>query len=67
MINFKFLLQPHQEYYITQYQELGFSQLTKIEYDYTTNSHYLTYIFLYKTLGERTFLNLGVKGLDLLG
>ena len=25
VINFKFLLQPHQKYYITQYEELGFS------------------------------------------
>ena len=26
-----------------------------------TNSHYLTYTFLFKRLGESTFLNLGVK------
>ena len=25
VINFKFLLQPHQKYYITQYEEVGFS------------------------------------------
>ena len=25
VINIKFLLQPHQKYYITQYEELGFS------------------------------------------
>ena len=24
VINIKFLLQPHQKYYITQYEELGF-------------------------------------------
>ena len=24
VINFTFLLQPHQKYYITQYEELGF-------------------------------------------
>ena len=32
--------------------------------DYTTNSHYLTYTFLFKRLGECAFLNLGVKGLS---
>ena len=46
MINLKFLLQPHQKYYITQYGELGFSYLTQMKDDYTTNSHYLTYTFL---------------------
>ena len=30
---------------------------------HTTNSHYITYTFLLKRLGECTFLNLGVKGL----
>ena len=29
MINFKFLLLPHQQYYITQYGELVFSQLER--------------------------------------
>ena len=28
--------------------------------DYTTNSHYLTYTFLFKRLGECTFLNVDV-------
>ena len=36
-INLKFLLQPHQKYYITQYEELGFSYLTQMKDDYTTN------------------------------
>ena len=31
--------------------------------DYTTISHIITYTFLFKRLGECTFLNLGVKGL----
>ena len=31
--------------------------------DYTTNSHYLTYTFLFRGLGECYFLNLGVRGL----
>ena len=47
VINVKFLLQPHQKYYITQYGEPGFSQLTHMKDDYTTNSHYLTYTFLF--------------------
>ena len=56
VINFKCLLQPHMLYYITQYKELGFSQLTQMKNDYTTNSHYtsLTH-FLFKRLGECTF------------
>ena len=29
VINFKFPLQPHQEYYITQYEELGFRSLLR--------------------------------------
>ena len=47
VIHFKFPLQPQQKcfylYYITQYDEPGFS-LTK--YDHTTNSHYFTYFSL---------------------
>ena len=31
--------------------------------DYTTNSHYLTYTFLFGKVGRMYFLNLGVKGL----
>ena len=30
---------------------------------YTTNSHYLTYTFLFRKVGRIYFLNLGVKGL----
>ena len=43
VINCNFPLQPYQKYNITQYEELGFSQLTRMKNDYTTNSHYLTY------------------------
>ena len=44
-----FLLQPHQKYHITQYEELGFSSLTQMKDDDTTKfSHYLTYTFLLK-------------------
>ena len=54
VINFKFPLQPHQKYYITQYEELGFSKLTQMKADYTTNSSYQphTYTFLFTRLGE---------------
>ena len=33
VINIKFLLQPHQKYYITLYEELGFSSLTRMPDD----------------------------------
>ena len=33
------LLQPHQKYYITQYEEVGFSWLTQMKDDYATNPH----------------------------
>ena len=58
MINFKFLLRPHQQYYITQYEELGFPQLTQMKDDFTTNSHYLIYTFLFRKVGRMYFLNL---------
>ena len=38
-INFKFPLQPHQKRKITQYGELGFSELPQMKDDHTTNSH----------------------------
>ena len=61
VINFKFLCSPTRN--ITS-QKPGFSQLTQMKDDYTTKSHYLTYVFLFKRLGECTFLNLGVEGLN---
>ena len=39
----------------------NFSWLTQRKDDYTTNS--LTYTILFKSLGECTFVNLGLKGL----
>ena len=54
VINVKFPLQPHQKYYITQSKEFGFSSLTQMKDDYTTNSHYLTYTFLFRKV-ERTY------------
>ena len=61
VINFKLLLQPHQKYYITQYEELGFSSVTQIKDDSNIDSHYT---FLLKGLGECNFLILGMKGLN---
>ena len=61
VINVKIPLQPHQKYYITQFEELGFPWLTQVN-DCTTNSLYLTYTFLFGKVGRIYFLNLGVKG-----
>ena len=33
--------------------------------DFTTNSHYLIYTFLFRKVGRMYFVNLGVKGLTL--
>ena len=48
VINTKFLPQPYQKYYITQYEELDFPYLTQIKDDYTRNSHCVTHTFLFK-------------------
>ena len=63
MINFKFPLQPYQKYYITKYEELGFSKLIQMKEDRTTNSHYFTDTFLFWKVRRMYILNLGVKGL----
>ena len=55
LIIFKFPLHPHQKCYNSQYDELGFSSLTQMKADYTTNSHYIAYTVLCKSLGEFTF------------
>ena len=55
VINVKLPLQPHQKYYITQHEELSFSSLTQRKDDYAANSHYITYTFFFKMLGESTF------------
>ena len=60
-INFKFLLWLHQKYYITQYEELGFSYLTQMTDDRTTNSHHHTCKFSPQNVGRMYFLSLGVK------
>ena len=62
VINFKFLPQPNHKYYITQYEELGFSSLSWMKHNYTSNSHYLTCTFLLKKVRRILFWNLGVKG-----
>ena len=51
MTNFKFPLQPHQKYNMKNLA----SYLTQMKDDYSTNSHYLTYTFIVKRLGECTF------------
>ena len=61
VINFKFPLQPYQEYYITL-ENLAFHSLQKIILPILTTS--LIY-FSFRRLGECTFLNLEVKGLTL--
>ena len=58
VMNLKFPLQPHQKYYITQYGELGFSSLTQMKDDYTTN---LTYTYLFEKVGRMYSFNLRVK------
>ena len=59
VINFKFLLQPHQKYHITQYEDLGFSYLNQMKDDYTTNlSLPLLYISFWN-VGRMYFFQLG--------
>ena len=60
-IDSKFPLQPRHKYYITQYEELELSSLTQMKDDYTTILTDLTYT------REKVLLNLGMKGLNLLG
>ena len=50
---FQFSMQPHQKYYITQYEQLGFSYLTQMKDEYTTNSQYLNLCIPFN-LGECT-------------
>ena len=52
LMNFRFPLQCHQKYFHHS-EDLAFHGL-HITDDYTTNSHYITYSFLYKRLGECT-------------
>ena len=58
VIDIKFLLQPHQKYFITSIKDLAFHSLLRWKIDYTTNAYYLTYI----KLGECTFLTWEWKG-----
>ena len=44
VINFKLPLQPHEKYYIAQYEEPGVSLLTRMKDYYTTNTQYITLI-----------------------
>ena len=54
-------LQPHQKYYITQYEELGFSTLTQMKDDYASNSHYLIHTFPFIKGWEDVLFELGSK------
>ena len=58
---------PEMAIHITQYEERGFSWLTRTEDEYTADSHYLIsqfyYIPLFTKVGRIYFSNLGVKGL----
>ena len=67
VINVKFPLQPHQRYFITHYEDLGFSQLTQMRNDFLTNSHNLTYTLSLTNVGRMYFLSIGVKGLKHTG
>ena len=53
-INVKFPLQPHQKYYTTQYEELGFSSLTQMKDDYATTTLHQLYI-LFKSWENALF------------
>ena len=55
VINFKISLQPRQKFKLCMKGLSGFSYLTQMKDDYTTNSHYFTYTFLLKRFGEWTF------------
>ena len=62
VINVKFPLQPHQKYDITAERTWLFIAYADGNMR-TTNSHYLTYTFLFRKVGRMYVLNLGVKGL----
>ena len=62
MIDLEFLLQPHQEYNVAQYEELGLPNFLGWKMITVPISHYLTDIFLFKRLGERTFWTWEWKG-----
>ena len=63
VIGNKFILQPHQKYYITQYEELwlliAYSDEIWLHYQ---NSHYLMYTILFKRLGNVLSWTWGWKG-----
>ena len=60
---YKFPLQPHQKYNVTQYEELGLSYLTQMKDDYTTHSQHLTSHSLLKRLG----FELGSERVNIVG
>ena len=60
-INFKFPLQAHQKYDITEYGELGFSCLIQMTDDCTSNSHFLSYSSVFKKVERMYFLEQWVQ------
>ena len=58
-IKFKFLLKPCSHRITHSTKNLAFHSLLRWKDYYTTNSHYLTYTFLFKRLGECTFWTQG--------
>ena len=64
VINFNFPVQPHQKYYITQYEELGFSWLTQMQDDYTINSPNLSHTYLLRGWAENVLFELGSERVE---
>ena len=54
--HFKFPLQPHQKYHITQYEERGFSYLTQMRDNYTNNILITSLIHFSLKVGRRDSL-----------
>ena len=64
VINFKFPLQSHQKYYITQYEELGFSYWAYSDERWLCYKFSLPHLYiLHFSVGRMYVLDLGVKGL----
>ena len=57
VINFKFPLQLHQKYYITQIKNLAFHSLLRWHVIPLNDPHYLTHTFLFGKVGRMYFLN----------
>ena len=62
VINFKFHLQPHQKYASHSMKNLPFHSLLRLKMIVLPNYQSITHALPYKSLGERSYLNLRVKG-----